>query len=90
MTRTLHLRLEPLSALCVFALKGMFGKEALLLSGVLPRVSRLHVCLQHIRHHAAPPNIFVETNLTLVFVLPCVTLLDVSPQVAFTAEDLVT
>ena len=90
MTRTLHLRLEPLSALCVFALKRVFGKEGLLLGGVLLRMSRHLVGLKLTGAHAAPPNIFVETNLTLVFVLPCVTLLDVSPQVAFTAEDLVT
>ena len=68
----------------------MFGKVGLLLGGVLLRVSRLHVNLKLIWRHAAPPNIFVETNLTLVFVLPCVTLLDVQSEVAFTAEDLVT
>ena len=86
--RHLHLRLEPLSAL--FALKGVFGKEDVLLGLVHVRVLRLLVDLKLTRDHASPPNIVVETNLTLVSVLPGVTLLAVSPQVTFSGESLVT
>ena len=89
-TRPLHLSLEPLSALCVFALKGVLGKKGLLLGGVLLRMFRLLVSLKITRDHASPPHIVVETNLTLVFVLPGVTLLDVSPQITFGGESLVT
>ena len=89
-TRPLHLSLKPLQALCVFAHKGVFGKEGVLLGGVLLRMTRLLVTLKLSRAHAAPPHILVKTNLTFVSVLPCVTLRDVSFKFGFTAEDLVT
>ena len=86
----LQLGLEALLALRVLALEGVFGKEGGLLSCVLLRVPRLLVTLKLAWHHAAPPHVLVKTNLTFVSVLPCVTLLDVFLQIAFTGECLVT
>jgi len=88
--RPLQLGLEALPALRVLALKGVLGKEGGLLRCVLLRVSRLLVTLKLIRRHAAPPHILVKTNLTLVQVFPCVTLLDVTSQMIFIGENLVT
>jgi len=86
----LQLGLEALPALGVLALEGVLGKEGLLLRRVLLRVSRLLVPLKLIRRHAAPPHILVQANLTLVFVLPSVTLPDVILQLAFPGKNLVT
>ena len=85
----LQLGLEALLALRVLALEGVFGKEGGLLSCVLLRVPRLLVTLKLAWHHAAPPHVLVKTNLTLVFVLPSVTLPDVILQMGFLCESLV-
>ena len=86
----LQLGLEALPALRVLALEGVFGKEGGLLRCVFLRVLRLLVMLKLAWHHAAPPHVLVETDLTLVFVFPSVTLPDVFPQTAFLGENLVT
>ena len=86
----LQLGLEVLPALGVLALEGVLGKEGLLLHCVLLRVSRLLVPLKLIRHHAAPPHVLVQANLTLVSVLPGVTLPHVILQIIFPGENLVT
>ena len=90
MPSPLHFGLEALPALGELALEGVLGKEGSLLRCVLLRVSRLLVLLKLTRHPAAPPHVLVETNLTLIFVFPSVTLLDVSLQTAFSCKCLVT
>ena len=86
----LQLGLKALPALRVLALEGVFGKEGGLLRCVFLRVLRLLVMLKLAWHHAAPPHVLVETDLTLVFVFPSVTLLDVTLQRGFLGENLVT
>ena len=81
--------LEALPALGVLALEGVLGKEGLLLHCVLLRVSRLLVPLKLTRGHAAPPHVLVQANLTLVSVLPGVTLPHVILQFIFPGENLV-
>ena len=76
----LHLRLKPLTALGIFALIGVLGHVGILLRPVLLRMLRFLVPLELKWGRAAPPNVLVKTDHTLILVLPSMTLPDVSLQ----------
>ena len=86
----LHLRLEPLTTLGMFALEGMLGHVGLLLHLILLWMLRLLVHLEFTWGHAAPPDILVQTDHAFILVFPCMTLLDVSLQMGGFGERLVT
>ena len=89
MAKPLHLGLEPLPALGHLALIGVLDQEGLLLLLVFSRVFVLLVTLQLPVAHATPPDVLIQTDLTLKMEVPRVDLLDVFSKIPLGGECLV-